>query len=265
MKKLLQIVQLNKRQKFVGIVALLSVGLFLSEIFTGQKLIVSALILSVATNLLLFLVLKDDIKGTFYYPIFILPFLYSFAFSLFYSIIPARFLTRLMLTGIYGFGMYSLFLTQNIFAVSGIRTINLLRSARIVSFVLTLVILFFLINISFSLRLPIYVLPILVFIIVFFLHFQSVWVYTFDKEFLSEALLSSLTVAFAIMQLSIVLIIWPVSASIYSIFLTGIFYTYSGLLHAWIEKRLFKGILWEYVWVGFLSILILLVFSKWGI
>lgn len=265
MKKFLKILQLNKRQKFVGIVVLLSLGLFLSEIFTGNILIFSALILSIATNVCLFFVLKQDIKGTFYYPIFILPFLYTFAFSLFYSIIPARFLTRLMLTGIYGFGMYSLFLTQNIFAVSGIRTINLLRSARIVSFVLTLVILFFLVNISFSLRLPLFILPSLIFIIVFFLHFQSIWVYTFDKEFLSESLLSSLFVAFAIMQLSIILTIWPVSASIYSIFLTGIFYTYSGLLHAWIEKRLFKGILWEYVWVGFLSMLILLLFSKWGI
>jgi hypothetical protein len=65
-------------------------------------------------------------------------------------------------------------------------------------------------------------------------------------------------------ELAFALSIWPVSASIYAIFLTGIFYTYSGLSHAWLEKRLFKGILWEYVWVGVLSVLFLLVFSKWG-
>jgi hypothetical protein len=67
------------------------------------------------------------------------------------------------------------------------------------------------------------------------------------------------------MELSIVLNMWPINASIYAIFITGIFYAYSGLCHAWLEKRLFRGILWEYVWVGFLSVIILIFFSRWGI
>lgn len=259
------LIHLSKRQRLVLLVVFLSLCLFVVEFFTGIKLLFLTVFLAIVTNILLYFVLRNDIKGTFYYPIFILPFFYTIAFSLFYSLIPARFLTKAALTGIYAFGLYSLFLTQNIFAVSGIRTINLLRSARIVSFVVTIVVLFFLINISFSLRPPLYLLPFFIFFVSFFLNFQSLWSYSLETEIISETLLLSILTALSLMQLSFILIIWPVDASIYSIFLTGIFYTYSGLTHAWIEKRLFRGVLWEYVWVGFLSILILLVFSKWGI
>lgn len=265
MEKILSLFRVSKRQKFVLVVSLLSLSLFLSEFLGGQYFIAATVILSIATDIALYLILKDDIQGTFFYPIFILPFLYTFAFNLFYSLVPARILSRMAVTLVYGFGLYSLFLTQNIFAVSGIRTINLLRSARIVSFVLTLVILFFLINVSFSLRLPIIVLPLLVLIVSLLLSFQSLWVYVFDRTLLPEIFLAAGAISFSLMELSLILILWPVNASIYSIFLTGVFYAYSGVINAWIEKRLFKGILWEYIWIGSLSIMILLFFSKWGI
>ena len=86
---------------------------------------------------MLIFILRKDIKGNFVIPTLILPFFFTLAFPFFYALVPERLLSRLLITLIYAFGLYSLFLTQNIFAVSGIRTINLLRSARIVAFVLT--------------------------------------------------------------------------------------------------------------------------------
>jgi len=261
-----KILNLNKRGKFVISVLVLSSGVFVSEFFSGgSSLIIFSLLLATLTDILLFFILKEDIKKTFFLPILVLPFIYTLAFSLFYSVIPVRLLTRFLLTGLYGFGLYSLFLTQNIFAVSSIRTINLLRSARIVSFVLTIVVLFLIINVSFALRPPFYVLSMLVFGWSFLLNFQSIWAYSLDKSFIYETFLSSILISFSLSELSLVLSIWPVDASIFSIFLTGIFYAYSGLSHAWFERRLFKGVLWEYVWVGFLAILILFIFSNWGI
>jgi len=255
---------ITKRQKFVIAVFLLS-SVFLITEFLGVIGIVIGFILAVVVNLVLFLILRSDIKGAFYYPIFILPFLYSLSFSLFYLLIPERFITRVAIGGIYAFGLYSLFLTQNIFGLSSTRTINLLRSARIVSFILTIFILFFLVNVIFSFGLNILFIPLLIFIVVFVLAFQLFWAYSLDRQMLKEILLHSAFISLSITQLSLVLVLWPVSATIYSIFITGIFYAYSGLFHNWFEKRLFKGVLWEYVWVGFLSILILLSFSKWGI
>lgn len=265
MRSFLSLIDLNKRQKFVLAVLILSAGVFFSEYFTGLKLLVISLVLAFATDILLLLILKKDIRRTFFGPILILPFFFTLAFPFFYALVPERLLSRLIITIIYAFGLYSLFLTQNIFAVSGIRTINLLRSARIVAFVITLLVFYFLVNFIFSLRLPVLLTPIAIFPIAYLMNIQSLWTYTLDTAQIKAISFFSLVISVCILQLSFVLILWPVNASIYSLFLTGIFYTYSGLCHAWLERRLFKGILWEYIWVGFISVLFLVIFSKWGV
>ena len=265
MERVLRILKLNKRQKFVVAVLILSSGVFMSEYFTGIKLTLSAIGLAIATVVMLLFILRQDIKNTFFGPILVLPFFFSLAFPFFYALVPERLLSRLIITAIYAFGLYSLFLTQNIFAVSGIRTINLLRSARIVAFVITLLVFYFLVNFIFSLRLPVLITPLAILPLSFFMNIQSLWTYTLDTSQVRAIALFSAIIAISILQLSYVLILWTVNASIYSLFLTGVFYTYSGLCHAWLERRLFKGILWEYVWVGFISVLFLVIFSKWGV
>ena len=256
---------MNKRQRFILGVFVLTVGMFVSEYLTGANLAIFALFLSILSAVILYISLACDIKNTFFYPILVLPFFFTLSFCLFYQLIPARLLTRIALTSLYAFGMYSLFLTENIFAVSAIRTITLLRSARIVALVITIIVFFLLTNIIFSLRLHVLLSPIAIFAVTFILNFQSLWTYSLSKEFLRQDVLLSVLIALCLGELSLVLNMWPVDASIYSIFLTGIFYAYSGLAHVWVEKRLFRGILWEYVWVGFLAVLILIFFSNWGL
>lgn len=256
-----RLLNLNKRERFVLAVIILSLFLFTAEFYVSFNLIWVGLVLAFLTDLFLYVIIREDIKFTSSYPIFILPFFYTLAFSLFYTLVPERLLSRFLITSLYAFGLYSLFLSENIFIVSAIRTINLLRSARIVSFVITILILFFMVNFIFSLRLPIYVTPFFTALVVFFLNFQSLWTYSLEKQILREILLYSLVISLSIFELSIGLSIWPVDAQIYSLFITGIFYMYSGLLHYWIEKRLFGGILWEYIWVGALSFLVLIFFS----
>ncbi len=255
----------SKRQKLVIATIFLTLSLLTSEIFSGVNHIFIGFVLSILTTVVLYLILRKDLANSFYYPLFVLPFFYTLSVSIFYLLIPSRLLSIIILTIFYAFGLYSLFLTQNIFAVSSVKTINLLRSARIVSFVITVLVHFLMVNIIFSLRLPIYITPILIGVTGGLLNMQSLWVYVLEKSQIKELVTYSVVIGFLLMQLSFVLSIWPIDASIYSIFLTGIFYTYSGLSHAWFEKRLFKGVLWEYVWVGFLSVFILLVFAKWGI
>ena len=239
--------------------------MFFSELLTGPLLILAGFVLSVLTVFLLYIALKDDIKPSILYPIIILPFFYTLSFVLFYSLIPERLLTRIVLTLVYSFGLYSLFLSQNIFAISAARTINLVRSARIVSYVLTIFVLFCMASIIFSLRLPVFITPFLIVLVSFLLSFQSLWAYTEDRENTKDVTVYSGFIALMMGELSLILAVWPVTAAIYAIFLTGLFYTYLGLSHIWLEKRLFKSVLWEYVWVGVLSIVFLVLFAKWGI
>lgn len=263
--KKIPLFNLSKRGKFVLSVLLLTVGLFFSELLTGPLLILVGFVLSVLTVFLLYIALKDDIKPSILYPIIILPFFYTLSFALFYSLIPERLLTRIILILVYSFGLYSLFLSQNIFAISAARTINLVRSARIVSYVLTIFVLFCMASIIFSLRLPVFITPFLIVLVSFLLSFQSLWAYTEDRENTKDVTVYSGFIALMMGELSLILAVWPVTAAIYAIFLTGLFYTYLGLSHTWLEKRLFKSVLWEYVWVGVLSIVFLVLFAKWGI
>ncbi len=265
MKLFSPVLNLSKRQKLVIATISLTLCLLVSEIFSGVNHIFIGFILSIFTTIAIYVILRKDVKGSFFYPLFVLPFFYTLSVSIFYLLIPPRLLSIIVLTLFYAFGLYSLFLTQNIFAVSSVKTINLLRSARIVSFVITVLVHFLMVNIIFSLRLPVYVTPILIGLLGGLLNIQSLWVYVLEKAQLKELATYSLVIGLLLTQLSFVLAIWPIDASIYAIFLTGIFYTYSGLSHAWFEKRLFKGVLWEYIWVGFLSVFILLAFAKWGI
>lgn len=265
MKKIFRILSFSKRQQIVAAVIFLTGAFFISEYTSGLLFIGISIALSFLTVIFLYIAFRRDVAGSFFHPLLILPFLFTLAFALFYLLIPPRLISRLALTFFFSLGLYSLFLTQNIFAVSTIRTINLLRSARIVSFIITIIVLFLITNLIFSLRLPLYIAPFIVFSVTFLLSFQSFWVYTLNKALLKNLAFFSLLISLCLAELSVILNLWPINASIYSIFLTGIFYAYTGLTHAWIEKRLFKNVFFEYIWVGFLAILILIFFSKWGI
>lgn len=257
---------ISKRQKFIIAVLFLSIALFVSELQFGRfgsNSIYIAFVLSFLTDIFLFWAVKDDLEDANLYTVFILPFFYSLAFGLFYFLIPARLLFRLILTLLYAFGLYSLFLSQNIFIVGAIRTIQLLSGARIVSFVITLLSFFFLSNIVFSLHIYIFYEAILVFIYTFLLMYHAIWTYTLQKMSYS-ILIWVLGLTLCLFELAVVIWFWPASPTIIAIFLSGYFYTIVGLSHVWLEKRLFKGVLLEYMWVAAIAFFALLLFTSWG-
>lgn len=260
--QLLKKISISKRQKFVGSVAFLSLGLFFSEHFLGRSGVVMLFFLSFLTVFFYYISMREDLKGNFTPRVFILPFLFTLAFGLFYFLVPSRFLTRLFITGLFGVGLYSLFLSHNIFIVASIRTIALLSSARIVSFVLTVVSYFFLSNIIFSLHTSVFITLIFVFGYSFLLMTHSIWTYALDKSFRSS--LSWITfLSLCLTEIALIIWFWPSSPTVIALFLTGFFYTCAGLSHVWLDKRLFRSVLWEYAWVSLISFLVLLVFTSW--
>lgn len=252
----------NKRQRFVISVIILSLGLFSSENRLNVYSILLSFLLALLTNILFFISTYDDTKENLSPQIFILPFFYSLAFALFYFLIPYRFLTKAVITVLYSIGLYSLFLSHNIFVVASIRTIALLSSARIVSFILTLVSYFFLSNVILSLDLPLIPTVILIFFISFFLVLHLIWTYNLEKINKSQVLWSSF-LSLCLLQVSFILWFWPSSPIFVALFLTGFFYTLIGLFHIWIEKRLFKGVLWEYLWVAVIVFCVLMLSTSW--
>ncbi|MBI2442818.1 MAG: hypothetical protein HYV40_02835 [Candidatus Levybacteria bacterium] len=264
------LIALDKRQKFVIGVLILSVLLFVSEFyhfrFSKSGFLVS-FGLSVLSDIFLYWAIRSDLpkqKTLNAYTIFILPFFYTLAFTLFYFLVPARILSRVILTGLYAIGLYSLYLCQNIFTVGVTKTIQLLSGARIVSFVLTLLSLFFLMNILFTLHFPVYVIAPFIFIITYLLMYQSIWTYAMQPETTQPLPLWTMLLTLCVLQVAIMIWFWPSTPTISSLFLTGLFYTIVGLSHVWFDRRLFRGVLWEYVWVSAVVFFVLILATPWG-
>lgn len=254
---------IGKRQKFVAGTILLSLGLFFTEFRFGKSGFYIPLLLAFLTSFVLFWAIYLDLKENRTREAFILPFFYSLSFGMFYFLTPGAFGFRLFLTAVYAFGLYSVFLSQNILAVSSIRTISLLSGARIVSFVATLVSYFFLTNIVFTLHTNLFFVVVLIIIYSILLIYHSLWTYTL-QQFSRSILTWILTLTICLVEATVLLWFWPSSPTFIALFLTGFFYAIVGLSHIWFERRLFKGIMWEYVWVGCIIFFVLNLFTQWG-
>lgn len=261
-KQLLRRFAGDKRQRFIFSIIVLSIMLFVSEHFLGEFGLYLIFALSLLTVFLLYLCLREDLKGNFSWQLFILPFFFSLAFGLFYLLVPARYITRIIMTTLYAIGLYALFLSKNIFTVSSIRTIALLSSARTVTVALTLLSYFFLSNVVFSLHLNLFLTLFLVFLYTFPIVLQAIWIHTFEKKDFSSILwVTLLTVC--LLEVAILLWFWPSSPTLIALFLSGIFYSILGLSHGWFEMRLFKGVIWEYLWVMLILLIVLVFFTSW--
>ncbi|MBI4089751.1 MAG: hypothetical protein HY424_03550 [Candidatus Levybacteria bacterium] len=259
-KKKSLFLNIPKRQKFIVSVIILSSILFFSEQLFGKGGVYIAVILSIFTDLFLFWAERKDLKNNFSLQVFILPFFYSLSSALFYFLVPARLLTRVGMTSLYALGLYSLFLSENIFIVSSIRTIALLSSARTVSFIVTLLSYFFMANVVFSLHLNILFTLIFIFIFSFPLILHSIWTHTLESSLYSY-LQWVLLIAVCLAETAFVLWFWPASPTIIALFLTCLFYILVGISQVWLDKRLFKGIMWEYVWVAVIVFSVFIAFS----
>lgn len=255
----------SKRQKFVFITLLLTLGLFISQnIVVYEVRTILVLLLSLLGALGLFIALYKDIKGTFWWPLLILPFFFTLSFGLFYFLLPARFLTRITLSTIFAVGLYALYLSHNIYAVAGIRAIQLLNAAHSVGFLLTLVSHFFLINIIFSLHLIAPLVFLLIFLISFIFIFPILWSIKLEQGISKTVLVFTTTLALVTGELGLVLNFWPVSPVVATLFISGNFYAFVGLSQVWLERRVFKGTMWEYIGVAIIVFLVLISRTEWG-
>jgi hypothetical protein len=254
---------LSKRERLIVSIVLLSLGLFITEYFLGKSALYTILGLSVITDIFLFLSLREDLKDNFWPQIFILPFFYSLAFGLFYFLAPARLLTRIAMTSLYALGLYSLFLSENIFTVSAVRTIALLSSARTVVFTLTLLSYFFLANVIFTFHINVILTLLLIFGFSFPLVLNCIWIYSLERKLFANVLWV-FSLALCLFEVAVLLWFWPSSPTVIALFLTGIFYSIVGLSQAWFEKRLFKSVIVEYVWVALVVFIVLALFTTWG-
>lgn len=224
----------------IGILGIVSIALFVWSLWEGLGLNLTLLVL-------------------------ILPFFFTIGVGFFWFLLPANIFTRLPIVMFYGLGVYSLCLTSNIYTVSAIRTIALLRAARGVGFVLAILTSFLVFNLILSLRLSPWFLFLALALASFPLFLEGFWSIVLEPrlnepEFLQLAIISALSVG----ELGLALFFWPVSVVVGSLFLTVWVYMLLGLGQAKLEIRLFPRTVKEYVLVGMVVSIAMFFATRWG-
>ena len=209
--------------------------------------------------------LFDDLKGIEWFSILSLPAIYPVSVGLFYFLLPEQFVSRVAILVLFAVGMYALLLTQNIFSVAAIRTIQLLRAAHAVGFLITLTTAFFLFDTIFSFRLPYWLNFILVLVVSLVLAMQALWSVELSEKRLSRrCVVFSALIALGLAELALVLSFWPVTILVGSIFLVSVLYVALGISQQYFMDRLFKKTQREYLSVGLVVMVVIIFLTRWG-
>ncbi|MBU0619045.1 hypothetical protein KKD62_02295 [Patescibacteria group bacterium] len=255
---------MNKRLKFILISGLLSLGLLTTQFIDISWRYWAILTLTPLTFGFCVWGLVEDLKGVEWLTLFILPIYYTVSVALFYFLLPEKIITRIFILSLFGIGMYALLLTQNIFSIAAIRTIQLLRAAHAVAFLLTLVTTFFLFDTLLSFRLSPWFNALLAWVIAFPLVLAGLWNITLANKIDQETWGYSLVLAWIFSQLAFWISFWPLSVAGASLFLVTAMYVGLGIFQHHFSGRLFQKTISEYAWVGVVVLIITFLTAGWG-
>ncbi len=238
---------------------LLSIQLIDSQIYK----FVDIGILGILTLLLFWWSLREGIKGKISLLVLVLPFYYSVGIALFWFLLPNTIWVTALIVLLYGVSIYLLFLTENVFSVSSMKTIALYRAAKGVGFLFTLIAFFLSLNALISLKMHFFYEGLLVFAVSYPLYLQGYWSSTLQDKMNSELRYLSIIASLLQAQISIILFFWPVGVIVGSLFLTILFYILLGLGQCELEDRLFSQTVREYITVGTVVFIVMLLSTSW--
>ena len=255
---------MTKRRKFLIASFILSLGFVGIQFLDNQYKIYAIFVLSLITSILFLWSLWEGLGKNSTLLTLVLPAFFTGGVGIFWFLLPSNVFARLPMIIFYGLGIYALSLTMNVFTVSAVRTIALLRAARGVGFVLTLITLFLIYNAILSLKIPFWGNALLITILSFPLFLQGFWTIPLDKKITKDLLNISLVSSLVVGEIAVSLFFWPATLVVGSIFLTVAVYVLLGLGQARLEQRLFSQTVKEYLLVGILVFVGMFFATHWG-
>ena len=252
---------MRKRQKFVLTALLLSVGLTLIQFIPLEFRYISIAFLTAMTWVLSAWSLKEGLSGLEWITVLMPMTLFTGGVGFFYILLPGSWIAKLIIVVLFAIGQYALLLTGNIFSVAAIRTIALLRAAQAVGFLMTLLTGFFVFNTVLSFRHGFWWNAPFVFLGSLLLLLPALWSVRLEVKLTRELVMHSLTLSALLAMMSVAISIWPISLAVASLFLTTMLYTYLGITQHHFSERLFKRTAWEYIMVGVIVLVTMLLTS----
>ncbi|MCK4824545.1 hypothetical protein KA005_52825 [bacterium] len=255
---------MSKRKRFILISALLSLGFIGINFVPDSFRFIAIGVLSLMTIVLFAWSLWEGLSLNATLLTLVLPLLFTISVGLFWFLLPSNLFARIPVVIFYGLGIYALCLTANIYTVSAIRTIALLRAARGVGFVLTLVTFFLVYDAILSLRAPIYIVSGVVLLTSFLLFLQGFWTIVLEKEISSEILKIAAVSSLAMGEIAASMYFWPVTVVVGSLFFTVGVYMLLGLGQAYLEGRLFNQTVRDHITLGVFVFIGMFLATRWG-
>ena len=254
---------LSKRQQFILITIVLTIGLLLTQLVPLEFRYSMVLAISVATFFLCAFGLRDDLKGAEWLTLLTLPTLFTAGVSLFYFLLPVRWLTRLPVVVLYAVGMYALLLTENIFSVAKIRTIALLRAAHSVGFLLTLLSYFLIVQTILVYRFEVYIEGLTIAALTYILLLQSLASIELETKVSRRVRTITFGLTLVLVQIAWVFYFWPVNRTLVALLLTTCFYTVAGMGQQYLVEKLYKRTVTEFAIVAVLVFFLVILASRW--
>ncbi|OGM11488.1 hypothetical protein A2Z22_00360 [Candidatus Woesebacteria bacterium RBG_16_34_12] len=255
---------MSKRKRFLLTSFFLSIGFVVIQYLEEKYRFYSIATLAILSLVLFTWALKESLRLNSSLLTLILPLYFTSAVGFFWFLLPRSIFTQVPIIIFYGFGIYALCLTANIFTVAAIRTIALLRAAKGVGFVITLVTSFLIFDTILSLRVNIFLTVGLIFLFSVPLFLQGFWVVNLENVFSKDNIALTLISGLVMGELAISIYFWPVTVVVGSLFLTVTAYVLLGLGQARLEERLFVQTVREYLLLGALVFLGMFLATSWG-
>lgn len=256
---------MSKKLRFFISSIFLSAGFVLIQLLEGKFRFSAVSVLVLLTAAFSIWSIREGLGKNMTWVSIILPMLFTLSIGVFWFLLPANIFTRIPIVIFYAIGIYVLLSTMNIYTVSSsLRTIGLLRAARGVGFVLTLVISFFIFDAIFSLKQSVLINSVLTFILSFLLFVQGFWSINLEKKLDRNVFDLTLISSLIMTELMTLIFFWPVTVVVGSLFLTSGVYLLLGLGQAKLEDRLFPSTTREYLTLATIVLLGMFFATRWG-
>jgi hypothetical protein len=272
---------MTKRVKFISVASFLGVLLGVINFVSVESRLTMLLTVTVVSYVLSVWVLFEDLKGLEWITLMVLPVMFTLGSGLFANLLPdvvpsllglkfeiemamvmAKVLKFLFVV-LYVLGLYAIYLLENIISVASIRTIQLLRAARSMGFVMTLVVSLFFFVVVLSHKLEFYWIGLIAMVVTFFLSYGHFWSIDIKSENKDLVKLYSIGLALLVGFLGIILSFWPVKPFMGGLMMTVFFYTHLGILENYLKHRTYGDSLVEYLVFGLIIFIIGFSTTSW--
>lgn len=257
-------IELTKRQQFILITFLLTLILMLTQLISLEYIRYPLVVLLAAiTYIGSAFGLREDLKGAEWFTLLVPLTLYSAAVALFYFLLPARWLTRIPVAFLYAVGLYGYLLTQNIYNVAANRTIALLRAARSVGFLLTILTYYLLVLTILSFRSYPFFNSLLIGIISWLQIFPALWSVELTEKASGKVVSISVGLAVILSELAWAFSMWPMPTTMIALLLSSVLYSTVGMGQEYLSQKLYKKTIIEFVSVCVIVFLAAILTTRW--